>query len=78
MLLGLLKPGRGNISVLGHNPWKHDPAYYKKLGIILDHDGFAGTMTIAENLGIFAEAKGMERTAGPRLCRGTMEKHVPV
>jgi ABC-type multidrug transport system ATPase subunit len=60
MLLGLLKPGRGNISVLGYNPWKHDPAYYKKLGVILDHDGFAGTMTIAENLGIFAEAKGMD------------------
>jgi ABC-type multidrug transport system ATPase subunit len=60
LLLGLLKPERGGISVLGHDPWKHDPHYFKKLGVILDHDGFAGNMTIAENLRIFAEAKGLD------------------
>jgi ABC-2 type transport system ATP-binding protein len=59
MLLGLLKPGQGAISVLGHDPWKHEKAYFKKLGVILDHDGFSGAMTVAENLGTFAEAKGL-------------------
>jgi ABC-2 type transport system ATP-binding protein len=59
MLLGLLKPGRGGISVLGYDPWKHDPSYFKMLGVILDHDGFTGNMNIAENISLFADAKGM-------------------
>jgi len=59
MLLGLLKPSSGTISVLGFDPWHHDPAYFRRLGVILDHDGFAGNMTIAENLGVYAGAKGL-------------------
>jgi ABC-type multidrug transport system ATPase subunit len=59
MLLGLLKPGRGGISVLGYDPWKHDPSYFKMLGVILDHDGFTGNLNIAENISLFADAKGM-------------------
>jgi ABC-type multidrug transport system ATPase subunit len=61
MLLGLLQPGSGRISVMGYDPWLHDPVYFKNLGVILDHDGFAGNMTIAENLSIFADAKGLGR-----------------
>ena len=71
MLLGLLKPGRGGISVCGHDPWTHEREYYRKLGVILDHDGFAGNLTIAENLGIFAEAKGLDR----RQVRAYVEEH---
>jgi ABC-2 type transport system ATP-binding protein len=62
LLLGLLMPGRGRISVLGHDPWKHDPAYFKKIGVILDHDGFSGNLTVAENMLFFAEAKGMGKS----------------
>jgi ABC-2 type transport system ATP-binding protein len=61
MLLGLLKPANGTISVLGHDPWKHETAYFRKLGVMLDHDGFTGNLGIAENLSLFADAKGMGR-----------------
>jgi ABC-2 type transport system ATP-binding protein len=59
MLLGLLKPGRGTIFVLGYNPWKHETTLFKKLGVILEHDGFAGNLTVADNVSLFAKAKGL-------------------
>jgi ABC-2 type transport system ATP-binding protein len=63
MLLGLLKPDSGGLSVLGHDPWKHESGYFRRLGVILDHDGFTGNLTIAENLDLFAKAKGMAASA---------------
>jgi ABC-type multidrug transport system ATPase subunit len=59
MLLGLLRPDQGNVSVLGFDPWQHKAEYFRQLGVILDSDGFAGNMTVAQNLKIFAEAKRM-------------------
>ncbi len=58
ILLGLLKPQDGRVRVLGHDPWKHEPSYFKKLGVILDHDGFAGNLTVRDNLLVFGKAKG--------------------
>jgi ABC-type multidrug transport system ATPase subunit len=59
LLLGLLKPDAGNVSVLGFDPWQHNPEYYRRLGVMLEHDGFAGNLTVAENLKIYASAKGI-------------------
>ncbi len=59
LLLGLLKPDRGSVRVLGFEPWKHEAAYYRRLGVILDHDGFAGNLTVLENMKIFAAAKAV-------------------
>jgi ABC-type multidrug transport system ATPase subunit len=59
LLLGLLKPDGGTVSVLGFDPWRHRPEYYRRLGVMLDHDGFAGNLTVAQNLRIFASAKGI-------------------
>jgi ABC-2 type transport system ATP-binding protein len=61
MLLGLLKPDSGTISVCGCDPWKHSPAFYKQLGVVLDNDGFSGNLTIAQNIDIFAQAKQIDR-----------------
>ena len=58
LLLGLLRPDCGNISVLGMNPWKHQQRFCKKAGVVLEHDGFAN-LTPRENLSIYAEAKGL-------------------
>jgi ABC-2 type transport system ATP-binding protein len=59
LLLGLLRPDQGSILVLGFDPWQHKAEYFRQLGVILDSDGFAGNMTVAQNLKIFAEAKRM-------------------
>jgi ABC-type multidrug transport system ATPase subunit len=71
MLLGLLRPAKGGISVLGHDPWKHETEYFKQLGVILDHDGFTGNLNVAENLSLFADAKGM----GPRQVGAYVEEY---
>ena len=59
ILLGILKADQGTISILGHNPWVHEPTYYKQAGVVLEHDGFWGNLTVRENLKIFAAAKGI-------------------
>lgn len=59
LLLGLLRPARGVVRVLGFEPWIHKPEYYRRLGVILEHDGFAGNLTVARNLRLFADAKGI-------------------
>jgi ABC-2 type transport system ATP-binding protein len=59
LLLGLLQPDCGNISVLDMNPWKHQQHFCKKAGVVLENDGFWANLTPRENLSIYAEAKGL-------------------
>ncbi|NLE00349.1 MAG: ABC transporter ATP-binding protein [Fibrobacter sp.] len=61
LLLGILKPDKGSISVLGVNPWEHREQMYKKFGVVLDNDGFWGNLTIMENLAIYGAAKGVTK-----------------
>ncbi len=59
ILLGLLRPDTGTCSVLGHDPWQHAPDYYRQLGVVLEHNGFWGNLTMRQNLSFFAEAKSL-------------------
>ncbi len=59
LLLGLLKKDAGAISVLGYQPWDHNPSFYRNIGVVLESDGFYGNMTVGENLRVFAAAKGL-------------------
>jgi ABC-type multidrug transport system ATPase subunit len=61
LLLGVLKPTSGSISVLGIDPWSHDAALFRRMGIVLEHDGFWGNLTFEQNMTIFAKAKGISR-----------------
>jgi ABC-type multidrug transport system ATPase subunit len=57
LLLGILKPGGGTITVAGRDPWAHDAAQYRRFGVVLEHDGFWGNLTFEQNLRLFAAAK---------------------
>ena len=59
LLLGLLRPHGGSLSVLGFDPWRHDPRYYRRVGVVLEHDGFWGNLTFLQNLDLFGRAKGL-------------------
>ncbi|MGB7569065.1 MAG: ABC transporter ATP-binding protein [Chitinivibrionales bacterium] len=59
VLLGLLKPSGGAVSVLGRVPWDHSESLYQRTGVVLENDGFSGNMTVKDNLRIFAAAKGL-------------------
>lgn len=62
LLTGLLKPDNGFVSVLKFNPWEHKLEYYRKIGVVLENDGFWGNLNIKDNLEIYASAKGLSRT----------------
>lgn len=57
LLLGILKPSGGSISVLGRDPWDHDTALLRRAGVVLEHDGFWGNLTFEQNMNTFAAAK---------------------
>lgn len=59
LLLGLLKPEIGKISVLDMDPWRNQQRFCKKTGVVLEHDGFWGNLTPRENISIYAAAKGL-------------------
>jgi ABC-2 type transport system ATP-binding protein len=59
LLAGLLKPDAGNVTMLDSIPWNHEEQFYKRLGIVLENDGFSGNMNLVDNLMFFAVAKGL-------------------
>jgi ABC-type multidrug transport system ATPase subunit len=60
LMLGILKPDSGTIVVNGFKPWEHKVEFYTRLGVVLEHDGFWGNLTIKENLKIFSAAKKLK------------------
>jgi ABC-type multidrug transport system ATPase subunit len=62
LMLGILKPDYGTVTVNGFNPWTHKVDFYTRLGVVLEHDGFWGNLTIKENLKIFSAAKKLKWT----------------
>lgn len=61
LLLGILKPDAGDITVAGAVPWNHQSSMYRSCGVVLEHDGFWSNLTVAENLSIYAQAKGLTK-----------------
>jgi ABC-2 type transport system ATP-binding protein len=71
LLLGLLRPDRGSVRVIGQNPWLHKSDYYRSCGVILEHDGFAGNLTVRRNLRLFADARQIPWSA----LEGYIDEH---
>ena len=63
LLLGVLRADKGEIAVLGENPWRHDALLHRRMGVVLDHDGLWGNLTFEQNMKIFAAAKGVSWSA---------------
>jgi ABC-2 type transport system ATP-binding protein len=61
LLLGLLSPDNGSTSILTKTSQSKREQIYRRCGVVLDHDGFWGNMTILENLKFYSDAKGLER-----------------
>ncbi|MDR2693925.1 MAG: ABC transporter ATP-binding protein [Chitinispirillales bacterium] len=59
VLLGLIRRSGGGVSVCGFDPWRHEPAFYRMVGVALESDGFYGNLGVRDNLRFFAEAKGI-------------------
>jgi len=59
VLLGLIRKDSGSVSVCGFDPWRHEPEFYRMVGVTLESDGFCGNLGVRDNLRIFAAAKGI-------------------
>jgi ABC-2 type transport system ATP-binding protein len=59
LLLGVLKADSGALSVLGGDPWSHDASLCRRMGVVLEHDGFWGNLDFRQNMKIFAAARGV-------------------
>ena len=58
MLLGLVKPSSGQVSVLGHDVPRQREQALRKVGAIVDAPAFYDNLTGLENLGIFSGLTG--------------------
>jgi len=61
LLLGLLRPDSGAVSVAGRDPWRHEPSCHRAVGAVLEHDGFLGNLTFGQNMAFYADARGVGR-----------------
>lgn len=70
LLLELLSPDKGSTDVLAGTMFRKREQMYQHCGVVLDHDGFWGNMTIMENLKFYADAKGVR----PETLNGYLEE----
>jgi ABC-2 type transport system ATP-binding protein len=59
LLLGLLQANSGICRVLGMDPNQHQREFYRRIGAVLEHNGFNDNCHIRENLDFFAGARGL-------------------
>jgi ABC-2 type transport system ATP-binding protein len=59
LLLGVLRADKGELAVLGEDPWLHHASLHRRMGVVLDHDGMWGNLTLEQNMKIFSAAKGV-------------------
>ena len=59
ILLGLVNAESGTCNILGMNPANHKKQFYRRVGVVLEHNGFFGNLTVQENLSFFSEARGI-------------------
>ena len=48
MVLGMVRPDAGSISILGHDPGEHDNEMLQRIGIVLQEGGLEDELTVAE------------------------------
>jgi ABC-type multidrug transport system ATPase subunit len=61
IMLGLLRPDEGECRVFGADPWRHEPSLYRRTGVVLEHNGFWGNLSVIQNMRFFAAARGLDR-----------------
>jgi ABC-type multidrug transport system ATPase subunit len=61
LLLGLINADSGNAQILGEIPTPKNPSILRKVGIVLENDGFNGNLTFRENLEFFAKIKRVKK-----------------
>lgn len=70
---GLIRPSRGEIRVLDHEPW-NNPDLMARVGLAPEHDTFYDRMTGLEFVTFFARLAGRPAAEAERAARATLER----
>ncbi|WP_405855801.1 ABC transporter ATP-binding protein [Streptomyces sp. NBC_00090] len=68
LLEGLAAPSSGTARVLGHDPYRERSAVRPRIGVMLQEGGFAGDLTVAETVRMWAGCTSNARPAGEALA----------
>jgi len=60
LLLGLINADSGFAEIFGEKVSPQNPSVLRKVGVILENDGFNGNLTFAENMEFFAKIKRVD------------------
>lgn len=58
-ILGLIGRDLGEVSLLGVDPFGKDVSILSRVGTVLEHNGFYGNLTVADNLKFYAKARNL-------------------
>lgn len=61
IMLGLMRADQGSVSILGMNPTELKSNFYHNIGVVLEHSGFNGNLSVRENLSFFSKARGLSK-----------------
>lgn len=61
MLMQLIKPTEGEVTIFGKKPGRNDKLIYSRIGSMIEGPGFYGNLTAKENLEIIARLRGVHR-----------------
>jgi ABC-2 type transport system ATP-binding protein len=67
VLEGLAAPSGGSVRILGHDPWRHRAAVRRHLGVLLQHSGLPGDLTVRETVQTWARTLTDPRPVGEAL-----------
>jgi ABC-2 type transport system ATP-binding protein len=70
---GLIRPSRGNIRVLGHDPW-NNPLLLRRIGLAPEHDTFYDRMTGLEFVTLLARMSGMRPLQADKAARHALDQ----
>jgi len=70
---GLIRPSRGRIGVLGHNPW-NNPYLMQRVGLAPEHDTFYDRMTGLEFVRLMGRLSGMDPAQAEKAARSALDE----
>lgn len=58
-ILGLIGRDKGDVSLLGMDPFGQDVSVLSRVGTVLEHNGFYGNLNVSDNLKFYAKARDL-------------------
>ncbi|MFP4415677.1 MAG: ABC transporter ATP-binding protein [Chitinivibrionales bacterium] len=59
IMLGLMRQTSGSCRLLGLDPQRYTGELFRRMGVVLEHNGFYGNLSVMDNLRFFGRAKGI-------------------